>query len=73
MVSVKATAAGAVLVEKSEAETVFRLKRTYTEKVIPKLVEEFSYTNIHQVWGNLVPFFVIGISCNLLVLSFCWV
>ncbi|XP_057420295.1 50S ribosomal protein L5, chloroplastic [Lotus japonicus] len=49
VVSVKATAAGAVLVEKSEAETVFRLKRTYTEKVIPKLVEEFSYTNIHQV------------------------
>ncbi|XP_061360163.1 large ribosomal subunit protein uL5c [Gastrolobium bilobum] len=49
VVSVKATAAGAVLVEKSEAENVNRLKTTYKEKIIPLLMEEFSYTNIHQV------------------------
>lgn len=49
VVSVKATAAGAVLVEKSEAEQVLRLKTTYNDKIIPLLMEEFSYTNIHQV------------------------
>lgn len=49
VVSVKATASGAVLVEKSEAEKVYRLKTTYNEKIVPLLMEEFSYTNIHQV------------------------
>ncbi|KAJ7951185.1 50S ribosomal protein L5, chloroplastic [Quillaja saponaria] len=48
-VSVKATAAGAVLVEKSEAEKTNRLKDTYVQKIVPLLKEEFSYTNIHQV------------------------
>ncbi|GMY23741.1 50S ribosomal protein L5, chloroplastic [Fagus crenata] len=47
-VTVKA-AAGAVLVEKSEAETTSRLKTTYLEKIIPKLKEEFSYRNILEV------------------------
>ncbi|KAE9592220.1 hypothetical protein Lal_00046414 [Lupinus albus] len=45
---VKASGA-AVLVEKSEAENVNRLKTTYNEKIIPLLMEEFSYTNKHQV------------------------
>lgn len=49
VVSVKADASGAVLVEKSEAETVYRLKTTYNDKIVPLLMEEFSYTNIHQV------------------------
>jgi large subunit ribosomal protein L5 len=40
---------GAVLVEKSEAEKVNRLKATYLEKIVPKLKEEFSYKNIHEV------------------------
>lgn len=26
-----------------------RLKNTYNEKIVPKLMEQFSYTNIHQV------------------------
>ncbi|XP_028770420.1 50S ribosomal protein L5, chloroplastic [Neltuma alba] len=48
---VKATAAGsgAVLVEKSEAEKPRRLKITYNEKIVPLLMEEFNYTNIHEV------------------------
>lgn len=49
VVSVKATAAGVVLVEKNEAEKSNRLKATYREKIVPKLMEEFSYTNILQV------------------------
>ncbi|KAK4761664.1 hypothetical protein SAY87_029548 [Trapa incisa] len=40
---------GIVLVEKSDAEKVSRLKATYLEKIVPLLKEEFSYTNIHQV------------------------
>lgn len=42
-------ASAVVLVEKSEAEKVSRLKTTYLEKIVPQLKEEFSYTNIHQV------------------------
>ncbi|KAJ6404599.1 hypothetical protein OIU84_012711 [Salix udensis] len=38
-----------VLVDKSEAEKSNRLKTTFLEKIVPLLVEEFSYTNIHQV------------------------
>ncbi|NP_001276281.1 50S ribosomal protein L5, chloroplastic-like [Glycine max] len=49
VVSVKASASGVVLVEKSEAEKANRLKTAYTEKIIPLLMEEFSYTNKHQV------------------------
>ncbi|TKY65402.1 50S ribosomal protein L5 [Spatholobus suberectus] len=49
VVSVKATASGVVLVEKSEAEKANRLKTTYNEKIVPLLLEEFSYTNKHQV------------------------
>lgn len=40
---------GIVLVEKTEAEKVNRLKSVYLEKVVPRLKEEFSYTNIHEV------------------------
>ncbi|KAL3536778.1 hypothetical protein ACH5RR_000144 [Cinchona calisaya] len=46
--SVKATS-GTVLVEKTEAEKVHRLKNRYLEKIVPLLKEEFNYTNIHQV------------------------
>ncbi|KAK4748440.1 hypothetical protein SAY87_015026 [Trapa incisa] len=48
VVSVRASD-GIVLVEKSDAEKVSRLKATYLEKIVPLLKEEFSYTNIHQV------------------------
>ncbi|XVF80129.1 hypothetical protein PTKIN_Ptkin15bG0045500 [Pterospermum kingtungense] len=48
VVSVKATGE-IVLVDKSEAEKVNRLKTTYLEKIVPLLKEEFNYTNIHQV------------------------
>ncbi|KRX11822.1 50S ribosomal protein L5, chloroplastic, partial [Trichinella nelsoni] len=37
------------LVEKSESEKVSRLKTAYLERIIPKLKEEFSYQNIHEV------------------------
>jgi hypothetical protein len=70
---VKAIASGAVLVEKSEAEQVYRLKTTYNEKIVPLLIEEFSYTNIHQVFVKFRFFFVMGIPCNCLILRFCWV
>ncbi|XXG76526.1 hypothetical protein AAC387_Pa08g0860 [Persea americana] len=40
---------GPVLVEKSESEKVNRMKSVYVEKIVPLLMEEFSYTNIHQV------------------------
>ncbi|KAL2330238.1 hypothetical protein Fmac_017819 [Flemingia macrophylla] len=49
VVSVRATASGVVLVEKSEAEKPNRLKTAYIEKIVPLLMEEFSYTNKHQV------------------------
>ncbi|GFZ16917.1 ribosomal L5P family protein [Actinidia rufa] len=48
--SVKA-ASNVVLVEKSEAEKVHRLKITSLEKIVPSLKEEFNYTIIHQ-FGN---------------------
>ena len=51
VVSVKATSE-IVLVEKSEAETAYRLKTIYLEKIIPLLKEEFNYTNIHQIINN---------------------
>ncbi|XP_024018873.1 50S ribosomal protein L5, chloroplastic [Morus notabilis] len=48
--AVKATAAtGTVLVEKTESEKVNRLKTTYLEKIVPRLMEEFSYTNVLKV------------------------
>ncbi|OVA13946.1 Ribosomal protein L5 [Macleaya cordata] len=46
--SVKAST-GIVLVEKSEAEKVNRLKTTYLEKIVPLLKEEFAYTNMLEV------------------------
>ncbi|XP_040988460.1 50S ribosomal protein L5, chloroplastic [Juglans microcarpa x Juglans regia] len=45
VVSVRA-AVGTLVVD---AEKVHRLKATYLENVVPKLKEEFSYQNIHQV------------------------
>lgn len=48
VVSVKASA-GTVLVEKSEAEKVNRLKTMYLEKIVPLLKEEFSYKNVLEV------------------------
>lgn len=56
LVSVKASVSGVVLVEKSEAEKANRLKTAYTEKIIPLLMEEFSYTNKHQVLPNFLTF-----------------
>ena len=38
-----------VLVEKTEAEKVNRLKTTYLEKIVPLLKDEFSYENMHEV------------------------
>ncbi|CAN4121566.1 unnamed protein product [Withania somnifera] len=38
-----------VLVDKTEAEKVNRLKTNYLQKIVPLLKEEFNYTNIHQV------------------------
>ncbi|KAK7340303.1 hypothetical protein VNO77_21005 [Canavalia gladiata] len=49
VVSVRATASGVVLVDKSEAEKVNRLKAAYNDKIVPLLMEEFSYINRHQV------------------------
>ncbi|XP_027350723.1 50S ribosomal protein L5, chloroplastic [Abrus precatorius] len=49
LVSVRASASGIVLVEKSESEKVNRLKTTYNEKIVPLLMEEFSYSNKLQV------------------------
>ncbi|BAT83578.1 hypothetical protein LR48_Vigan03g045200 [Vigna angularis] len=49
VVPVRASDSGVVLVEKSDAEKTNRLKTAYTEKIVPLLVEEFSYTNKHQV------------------------
>ncbi|KAK7394725.1 hypothetical protein VNO78_15260 [Psophocarpus tetragonolobus] len=49
VVSVKASASGVVLVEKSDAEKANRLKAAYTHKIVPLLMEDFSYTNKHQV------------------------
>lgn len=46
---VRASAGTAVFVEKSEAETVHRLKANYLEKIVPLLKEEFSYSNILEV------------------------
>ncbi|KAK1322514.1 hypothetical protein QJS10_CPA03g01988 [Acorus calamus] len=43
------SSSGIVLVDRSEAEKVNRLKTTYLEKVVPLLVQEFSYKNIHEV------------------------
>lgn len=45
----KAAAGTAVFVEKAEAETTNRLKLNYTEKIVPLLKDEFSYTNILEV------------------------
>lgn len=47
--AVMETTGGAVLVEKSESEKVNRLKATYLEKIVPLLMEEFSYTNDLEV------------------------
>ncbi|KAK4411433.1 50S ribosomal protein L5, chloroplastic [Sesamum angolense] len=46
--SVKAMSS-VVLVEKTEAEKVNRLKTVYLERIVPLLKEEFNYTNINQV------------------------
>ncbi|KAK7374320.1 hypothetical protein VNO80_07748 [Phaseolus coccineus] len=49
VVSVRASDSAVVLVEKSDAEKANRLKTAYNEKVVPLLIEEFSYPNKHQV------------------------
>ncbi|PIN20169.1 Mitochondrial/chloroplast ribosomal protein L5/L7 [Handroanthus impetiginosus] len=48
-VGLSVKASSVVLVEKTEAEKVNRLKTTYLEKIVPLLKEEFNYTNTHQV------------------------
>ncbi|KAJ0968356.1 hypothetical protein J5N97_025273 [Dioscorea zingiberensis] len=40
---------GVVLVDRSDAEKVYRMKSIYLDKVIPILKEEFSYKNVHEV------------------------
>ncbi|RWW56151.1 hypothetical protein BHE74_00037155 [Ensete ventricosum] len=47
--SLASSPTGIVLVDRTEAEKVNRLKIAYLEKVIPLLKEEFSYKNIHEV------------------------
>ncbi|XP_058085636.1 large ribosomal subunit protein uL5c [Magnolia sinica] len=47
--SIRASASGIVLVEKTEVEKVNRLKAVYLEKVVPLLKDEFSYKNMHEV------------------------
>ncbi|CAN0825040.1 50S ribosomal protein L5, chloroplastic [Linum grandiflorum] len=49
VVSVRAATEQVVLLEKTEALNVNRLKTNYLEKIVPRLIEEFNYTNIHQV------------------------
>ncbi|KAL6495522.1 60S ribosomal protein L5 [Orobanche gracilis] len=46
--SVKATSS-VILVEKTDAEKVNRLKTRYLEKIVPLLKEEFNYANVHQI------------------------
>lgn len=41
--------AAVVLVDKSEATKIHRLQTNYLEKIVPALIEEFSYANVHQV------------------------
>ncbi|KAJ1693576.1 hypothetical protein LUZ63_010274 [Rhynchospora breviuscula] len=40
---------GIVLIDPVEKEQIHRLKKHYLEKVVPLLIEQFGYTNIHQV------------------------
>lgn len=47
--AVRAASTEIVLVEKTEAEKVNRLKTTYLEKIVPLLKDEFSYQNMHEV------------------------
>ncbi|CAL9162051.1 unnamed protein product [Musa hybrid cultivar] len=47
--SLASSPTGIVLVDRTEAEKVNRLKTAYLEKVVPLLKEEFSYKNIHEV------------------------
>jgi len=62
VVPVRASDSGVVLVEKSDAEKTYRLKTAYTEKIVPLLIEEFSYTNKHQVFAKfLLPFCLMGV------------
>lgn len=57
-------AAEVVLVEKSESEKVSRLKTTYLERIIPKLKEEFSYKNIHEVNKATILYFILILHIN---------
>jgi large subunit ribosomal protein L5 len=43
------SASGIILVDKSEADKVQRLKTKYLESIVPMLKEEFGYQNIHEV------------------------
>ncbi|CAL9178257.1 large ribosomal subunit protein uL5c-like [Musa acuminata AAA Group] len=47
--SLASSPTGIVLVDRTEAEKVNRLKTAFLEKVVPLLKEEFSYKNIHEV------------------------
>jgi len=60
-VPVRASDSGVVLVEKSDAEKPNRLKTAYTEKIIPLLIEEFSYTNKHQVLRSFCFLCLMGV------------
>lgn len=63
--SVKASSV--VLVEKTEAEKVERLKSTYLEKIVPVLKEEFNYTNIHQVLFENLEFVWVFVCATSLI------
>lgn len=57
-VRIKASAGDSiVLVEKAEAEKTNRLKSNYLERIVPLLMDEFSYTNIHQVLTDFFWYF----------------
>lgn len=61
MVSVRASDSAVVLVEKSDAEKANRLKTAYNEKVVPLLIEEFSYPNKHQVLRSFCYLCLMGV------------
>lgn len=63
-------AAEVVLVEKSESEKVSRLKTTYLERIIPKLKEEFSYKNIHEVNKAPILYFILILHITICLFHF---
>lgn len=74
-VPVRASDSGVVLLEKSDAEKTNRLKTAYTEKIVPLLIEEFSYTNKHQVLQSFCYPWLMGVLLRLFdskIVNFYW-